>query len=200
MDVLMVFLIIIAITIIVALKLSSSAPSVEEYMKNQPKELDFFEDSFGSAAKYSFLGNGTGIGISDDLKRIGLISFNKSKIYNTDQIRGHKISDVTPGQIRAGHVIGGGMQGAGANIGYAIRASIENKKLQTEARDESGLFIDVKDIDNPEWHIRMYDRTTQKRWHEILTQLYEGTLSTQNTDTKEPAPSYYSNLIKTKKT
>ena len=106
------------------------------------------------------------------------------KIYDINRIRGHKISNVEPGKVRSGELyapgIRGNIQSASVNIGSAIRDSIENARMLKDSEDESGLFISVKDIDYPVWHIRIYDEYQQNRWHEILSQLYEGTLSQAN--------------------
>jgi hypothetical protein len=140
---------------------STSGDDLKAFMAKMPKP---FEDSFGYEPKYYFLEESLGVGLSNDFKSIALVSRHISKVYNLDQLRGHEISDVKPGGVWAT-----------GNISV-MQAAIINSKMKAEAKNESGLFIKVKDIDNPEWYIKM-DSSNQKRWHEILNQLYEGTLS-----------------------
>lgn len=57
----------------------------------------------------------------------------------------------------AGGVYGGGMAGLAA-------AAAETKR----SRAGTGLFISVKDIDYPEWHIKIRDKKMLSRWFDSL--------------------------------
>lgn len=83
-----------------------------------------------------------------------------------------EIREWTINQQDLGRAFGFGVQGqmaaAGANIA-AIRKEVAN----------TGLSVRVRDINHPEWFIRMWDKTTRNRWFEILTQeINEGGIQT----------------------
>lgn len=118
----------------------------------------------------------SGIGISSDLKTIGLFVHKTQKAYPVDKIRGHRISNVLPDIVLPGIVAGSSFNAVLTQVKLDRRVSNENKRLSDQAAAQSGLFIQVKDIDYPEWRIYM-DPENQKVWDEILTQLYDGTLS-----------------------
>lgn len=110
--------------------------------------------------KYFYENGRTGIAISSDLQKIALSEGDHQKVYDIEQIRGHKTSLIKPDQI------------FGRHIGMA--AHVHNFTTGIKAIKQSGLFVEVKDIDNPVWRIKMFRRADQQRWHEILCQLYEG--------------------------
>ncbi len=121
-----------------------------------------FESMLNEKSKYYFEKGKTGIAISNDLQRIALVEGKRQKVYKVEDLRGHKTSIVEPNQIIGDRI---GMQAHGYNIGSAIKAA-----------KESGLFVEVRDINNPVWRIKMLSKEDQQRWHELLSQLYEGTL------------------------
>ena len=56
-------------------------------------------------------------------------------------------------------VLGGGINGVIIN-------GVEGKR----AAANSGLFISVSDIENPEWHVKFRDKSLLNKWYEILQQ------------------------------
>lgn len=144
---------------------------------------DVFKDILGDVPKYSWGAPGiTGIAISNNLKQVALINQSIQKVYGVEQIRGHEIKNVEPGRVSPGITVHrdsiiGDLRGVGEGIGAAIAEPIANAALKREAQNKSGLFVQVKDIDHPVWRITMYNTHDQDRWHEILSQLYEGILS-----------------------
>ena len=54
-------------------------------------------------------------------------------------------------------------------IGAGLAAIGQNRRASVNAAEQSGLYIQVKDIDNPEWQIKL-DEKRQKKWFEILRQ------------------------------
>ena len=127
--------------------------------------LIYFKQIFDSEPRYSFFNEGTGIAISKDSKQVGIVDGDRRKIYSTDNIRSHKIELVLPGQY------------SGTGVRGSLQAAANNQAAATVARSQSGLFVQTKDVENPEWRIKMYNKADQNRWHEIFTQLYEGSLS-----------------------
>lgn len=67
---------------------------------------------------------------------------------------------------------------AGRNFGVGVRGRLAamdaNAAARHEAASSSGLFVTVKDIDNPKWRVAMSDETMQARWMEILRQEIKG--------------------------
>ena len=100
----------------------------------------------------------SGIAINRQAKTLSLRLGEKWKTYPFTDIRDWRVSKHTAGQVVAGNVTG-----AMAALGPNIRAS-------RDADAATGLFVTVRDIDNPQWRIAMYDVATQARWMEILQQ------------------------------
>lgn len=100
------------------------------------------------------------IALNQSNQTITLASADAMKVYKFSDVRSWRINQETPGQVIPAMNNAGSVLTAGAaNIGAASRAAAN-----------SGLFIQVKDIDYPEWRITM-NKATQNRWFEILTQV-----------------------------
>lgn len=118
-------------------------------------------------ALYSFENNDSGIFISKDKKAICLYRGRIAKLYDIDKIRGHRTSLIEPDKhFTVGRV----------SLKAAADTMHANNRAARRAEEQSGIFIQIKDVDFPEWHINMTNKKDQSRWHEILTQLYEGEL------------------------
>ena len=115
---------------------------------------DFFKkvEKFGPS-KYGEHINNTGIAVTTNGK-IVLANGLKVKAYDFGDVRqwGTSIQD-------AGMVLGGGINGVIIN-------GVEGKR----AAANSGLFISVRDIENPEWHVKFRDKSILNKWYEILQQ------------------------------
>ena len=83
---------------------------------------------------------------------LALIS--KDKSYDFNAVREWRTSIQTQGVV-----YGGGLQGAMANAAEASRAA-----------QNTGLFLLVKDIEDPEWHIKIRNKKVLSKWYEILHQ------------------------------
>lgn len=78
------------------------------------------------------------------------------KTYRFQDVREWSINDVKAGRVFA--------------VGFAALSAMgENARANAAAAADSGLFVTVRDIERPEWHIQM-NRTQQKKWFEILRQ------------------------------
>ena len=51
-------------------------------------------------------------------------------------------------------------------VNGVIINGVEGKR----AAANSGLFISVRDIENPEWHVKFRDKSILNKWYEILQQ------------------------------
>lgn len=119
-----------------------------------------FIKMLGERPKHYHFYDSTGIAISRDAKQVALIQYTKKAVYDASLIRGHRMSYVEADRIYDG----------------SVQAAVVNMKLKSDAAAETGLFVQVKDIENPEWRISMPVKKDQAKWHEILTQFYEGEL------------------------
>ena len=106
-------------------------------------------------SKYSFIGEQTGIAVSPELKLIKLKERNNIKEYPFSDVRDWKVN-----LLSGGNAIGSGVAVASHNFANGRKNRLGG-----------GLFVTVRDIDNPEWRIAILNRKEQNRWMEILTQL-----------------------------
>lgn len=104
--------------------------------------------------KYCFNSEGSAIAACPERRLLRLTDGKKQKEYPFADVRSWDSNLAT-----GGHFISGGM----AAVGHNIRISGENKR-------NSGLFVHVRDIDNPVWRINMLAAQDQQRWMEILRQ------------------------------
>lgn len=108
-----------------------------------------------SGADFSHVYSDTGLALNNSTQTIFLVAGDKQKLYSFADIRRWRY-------VFADHDIP-----SGAGLGQ--RAGIESRNA-----DESGLFVEVKDINAPEWHIKFaYNSGTLaelKRWMEIMRQ------------------------------
>jgi hypothetical protein len=122
------------------------------------KEKEIAEKLKVSEADYSHVFKDTGISLNKNKSTLSLYSGKDFKTYEFDKIRSWRYSF-----LEGGTVHGGGLSGVGANAGKHIKNSLD-----------SGFFVETKDIDYPEWHIRFkYDSSTEremKKCMEILRQ------------------------------
>ena len=113
----------------------------------------FVEHQGGS--KYKGFADFTGLAINAERQLLLLASGRTMKAYPFNAVRSWEKKEQ-----RAGRVIGGGMEGAAVNLAEGINAA-----------NNTGIFVQVKDVDTPEWHIRFHKKREINRWFEILQQL-----------------------------
>jgi hypothetical protein len=101
-------------------------------------------------------------------RKLYLKNGNKQKSYAFSDVREWSTNIASGGKSRGATNIGN----VGAAVGESIRIKKENKR-------RTGLFINVKDVDNPKWKIsfkyngeKSNDELEQQlaRWMEILNQ------------------------------
>ena len=155
-----------AILFIVALPLSLMC-------KSEHAEQDTWSSANGSLPKHArsdtwpsangniqfkHLYDGTGIALDTDNQIIYLKNGKLQKSYPFSEIREWKYNVQSGGTI-----IGGGFRGLGHNLG-----TVRNNKKS------SGLFISVRDIENPQWRVAFPYNTKMEgellKWMEIFNQ------------------------------
>lgn len=102
--------------------------------------------------------DGTGIAINRGAKTLTLMVNGFYKTYPFSDLREWETK-----KERAGEVVGVGLNAGVAAMGANARAA-------KHASANTGLFVFVKDVDNPRWRIAMKDEGIQARWMEILRQ------------------------------
>lgn len=110
----------------------------------------------------------SGIAVKPETKQVCLSVGKKLKTYAYKDIRGWKVNQASGGAVVP---MAGGMANSVAAVAMSAGADARNNAI-------SGLFLQVRDIDNPEWRVAMSNRAMQNRWFEILTQeINEGGIS-----------------------
>lgn len=109
------------------------------------------------------------------------------KKYRYDEIRSWSNEEET-----AGETIGVGFHAGMAALGANARA-------KAKARENTGLFISVKDINHPVFRIGMQNKKDRQKWFEILTQeLNEDGVNRFNSSTASDAAIGYCTACGTK--
>ena len=100
---------------------------------------------------------GTGIALDPQKRELHLISARVYRCYPLDQVR------TWQRRLQSGGgVYGGGWAGVAANVDNLARNAAN-----------SGLFVEVRDVDHPSWRIAFPPRTIERdlaRWMEVLQQ------------------------------
>lgn len=102
----------------------------------------------------------SGVAINMAARTLTLLSNGKSKTYPFSDVREWSTNLATARQVVP---IGGGFAGAVAMGSANIAAGLQ-------AASATGLFVTVRDIENPKWRIEMSSEAVQARWMEILEQ------------------------------
>lgn len=110
----------------------------------------------------------TGLALNGSRRCVTIASGAEMKTYPFADIRDWAIRSETAGQVVP---VGGGLAG-----GLAVGAA--NMGASARAAGNTGLFLSVKDIDQPTWRIAMQEKKKRDVWFEILTQaINEGGVS-----------------------
>jgi hypothetical protein len=130
--------------------------------------------------KYGWDGSGIAVDTANQIVKLfnhrGGISTEKSYPYADIRAWGFVMEGATT--VSGSQVFGGGIQGASHNIGSGIGEGIANAMFEEKAKENIGLWLEVKDIDNPKWFVKFKarkskDKNTEielRRWMEILQQ------------------------------
>jgi hypothetical protein len=108
---------------------------------------------FGATQRW--WGERTGIALSSKNSKVVLASDGTLKTYDFSDIRAWRSS------LDTSFVVAGtGAAAAGAQVGMGLRRMAN-----------TGVFVTVKDIDHPEWHVRIRKNLELNRWYELMTQV-----------------------------
>jgi hypothetical protein len=100
---------------------------------------------------------GTAIVLDPESRRLAVAQGARSKVYRYEDVR----------SWRAHKESAAGSMGGGVGTIAAGSASIAASK---QADLNTGLFLTMRDIDNPEWRVSMFEASDRARWSEILRQ------------------------------
>lgn len=102
--------------------------------------------------------DGSGIAINPKSKSIVLVGDGGYRTYGYGEIRSWVNQDERPSGV------------AGYGVGGSVQAAAHNVRAAREAAANTGLFVEVRDVERPRWRVAMKDRTTRARWMELLRQ------------------------------
>lgn len=123
-------------------------------------DIDVLLPSAPANFRHAWLG--TAIAVDPHARKVAMISRGVSKVYSFDDVRRYRWSIQ-----RGGYVPGGGFE-----------AAMANRRNNGEKRRNTGMFLEMRDIDHPSWQILFHRESDLKRWFEILSQAFEGQLAT----------------------
>lgn len=115
-----------------------------------------------SGFNYNHLYKNSGIAIDSFKREIHLISAGEHKVYPFSKIRDWETN-----------IASGGLTRYAPTAAYAVLATADNLRQQRENKANTGLFVNMKDVDHPKWHIEFDPKDVQReleRWMEILRQ------------------------------
>lgn len=106
---------------------------------------------------------GTAIALDPTERRIALISGQGQKTYAISDIRDFRWNIQQSGR----HL---------SNLPFDFATARENNRIDRSNRQNTGLFIQVRDLESPQWQILFRRKSELRRWFELLTQITEGSL------------------------
>lgn len=111
-------------------------------------------------------------GVAFDLvnDRVLLMENNRRKIYSREEIRD---AETSIAGAREWYYSGGSLLNKAVG---KFNTALDNRVERRKAYAESGLFVQVADIDHPVWQIRFSDERQLQKYAEIFRQFFEGTL------------------------
>ena len=115
-----------------------------------------------SSFNYNHFYDNSGIGIDSSAKEIHLISRGEYKVYPFSKIRNWETNIAT-----------GGLTRSAPSLTSAMAATADNLRQQRENKLNTGLFLEIKDVDYPKWRIAFPPKDIGRqleRWMEILRQ------------------------------
>lgn len=150
---------------------TNSESEISKFKNDIPKEFN----------NYVYCLDNTGIAFDLDNDKVLLLEGGVRKIYPRDEIRSAE-SSVEGAQ--EWYYSGGDLVHKAFG---KLNAALENRVERRKAFDQSGIFIQVADIQHPVWQIKFSDTKLLQRYAEILRQYFEGTLKPEGA-LKSPSP------------
>jgi len=118
------------------------------------------EAGVAAGSGYEHAEDDSGIAVNRQARTVTLLNAGQWKTYPFADVRAWKGYKVRPGQTLA---VGGNLSSHVAAMGAEARA-------KQEAAADTGLFVEVRDVDHPRWRVAMKDERAQLRWIELLRQ------------------------------
>ena len=114
-------------------------------------------------SKYKFVYGEYGIAVGEN--QLHLCEYGYTKSYAFNDVLSWETNLSTGGEI----------VGGGGNIEQAMHFGIANRKQRKNNEKNTGLFVKVRDVNKPVWHINFSknedeEKKLQARWLEILSQ------------------------------
>ena len=134
-----------------------SVVSLVKHLKGQEKPAAQRMPASVDALRFKHFYAKTGIAVDTEKREVHLKDKAHYKVYRFDEIRSWEANTQSGGMI----------YGGGVN---AFVANLENQRIN---RENTGLFIKVKDVDYPQWKIEFPKAKAKQeltRWMEILQQ------------------------------
>jgi hypothetical protein len=103
--------------------------------------------------------DGTAIALNPGKREVGVQVGQSFQVYPYEKVRHWEAREERPDVVVARFGVANGVAAAGAQA-----------RLAREAAANTGLFIEVKDVEAPSWRIVMKDQSTRSRWMELLRQ------------------------------
>lgn len=135
--------------------------------KTDQKQIQQFQQRLPEGFGYPYFLDGTGFGINVEENKIYLVNGNVNKIYDLKNVREIQVDS---GEYETNKIFGHAAPRDHVNV------AIQNRKNKKNAFDNSGIFINVADIDHPRWQIKFSDSNYERRCYEILLQFLNGQL------------------------
>lgn len=144
------------------------ASSKQAQASSEPNVLDLMRAKFGKEFPISYTRKNYGIAISEDRETIALWENGYSGLYHRSDIREHRWE--IPGYVIT----------EAPNTLFELNDFERRMKNAASKRNSilnSGLFVNVKDLNHPKFQIFMNgDVAAMEQWHEILRQFTEGSI------------------------
>jgi len=146
-------------------------PIIRFFMSRVPKtsaeEIDRYKNTLPEGFGYPYFLDGVGYAVNVKEKKLLITSGGRRHIYGLESIRGFKYR-----MDGADQVYLTGKHG----ISSHINTGLKNRSLKKDAFNNSGIFIEVADVDTPILQIKYSSEADMRRSVEILQQFLDGVL------------------------
>ncbi len=139
----------------------TSQSAINQFKASIPKEFH----------NYVYYLDDTGVAFDLENDKLLLLQDGLGKAYPRSEIRGVTSNVEGANQWKAA---------GGVSVTEAYHMAMDNRKERQKAYKQSGIFVEVADIDHPVWQIKFSDGDMMRRYWEIFRQYLEGTLKPQS--------------------
>ena len=158
----LIFVAIVIIVVVFVIRiLISSVPSTSV------GDTERFKATLPEGFGYPYYLDGTGHAVNVKDRKLLVFANGRQHIHGLENIRGFKY-----GMNGADQIYLAGKASLGTNVNTALK----NRSLRKDAYENSGIFVEVADIDTPVLQIMYSSEADMRRSVEILQQFLDGTL------------------------